>query len=87
MLPGGGEASMVRKFLEESAVSPECWRHQGPQFHLSLISKGKEFDGIHCRKKCWEEDGGIKASANSLRTLEGMENPHWSQLQVKNQGD
>ena len=78
---------MVRKFLEESSVSPECWRHLGPQFHLSLISKGKEFDEIHCRKKCWEEDGGIKARANSLRTLEGIEDAHWSQLQVKNQGD
>ena len=31
VLPSGSEASMVRKFLEESAVSPECWRHPGPQ--------------------------------------------------------
>lgn len=27
VLPSGGEASMVRTFLQESAVSPEFWRH------------------------------------------------------------
>ena len=27
VLPSGGEASMVRRFLKESAVSPEFWRY------------------------------------------------------------